>query len=552
MIFKRNTRLICMAALVALMCLAVDKPARANGHSDVEGVLEQRLSAPASAALVESEGVRLVSPSSVRAFYQQAGGAPVWNTSGRFRTLSRSLLSVVHSARDHGLSPGFYHERFIERASRRPYEELDEARKVDLELVFTDALLALGNDLLTGRTRRVELDESSIDAAESVDVSEAARQAIENGELRDFLPRLAPRAAAYGRLREALSRLRSLEPADRPFELPGRTLHPGDTGGAVAALRGRLAFLGDLPAFADDNRGVLDEPLVEAVKRFQTRHGLQVDGVVGRETRRALETPVSRRIRQAELSLERWRRLPRDPGDRYLAVNIAGQDLTAVENGRRTLYMRVIVGLPFRRTPSFASQIETVVLNPYWEVPYSIAVNEILPKVREDAGYLQRENMEVLNRLESGGRPIDPATIDWDQASARNFPYRFRQKPGPDNALGEIKFLLPNPYSVYLHDTPAKTLFSKARRCFSHGCVRLEKPLELADLLLHDEPGWSFERVEKTLETEQNYRIRLTRTMPVYLVYWTAWVDNDGTVHFRDDVYGRDQRLEAALDRLKP
>jgi murein L,D-transpeptidase YcbB/YkuD len=152
--------------------------------------------------------------------------------------------------------------------------------------------------------------------------------------------------------------------------------------------------------------------------------------------------------------------------------------------------------------------------------------------------------MQVLN---AGDGVVDPATINWDQMSARGFRYRFRQKPGPDNALGRIKFVLPNRYSVYLHDTPAKTLFSQARRCFSHGCVRLEKPLALADLLLHDEPGWSMERVDKTLDTEQNFHIRLTRPMPVYLVYWTAWVDNEGTIQFRSDVYGRDERLEAAL-----
>jgi len=158
----------------------------------------------------------------------------------------------------------------------------------------------------------------------------------------------------------------------------------------------------------------------------------------------------------------------------------------------------------------------------------------------------------VLNRLDGGTQPVDTSTIEWDRVSARGFPYRFRQKPGPDNALGAVKFLMPNPYSVYLHDTPAKTLFARARRCFSHGCVRLEKPFELADVMLHDEPGWSPERVKKTLDTEQDHRIRLTRPMPVYLVYWTAWVDNKGMIQFRPDVYGRDERLSSALDELKP
>lgn len=498
------------------------------------------------------DGIGLASSESIRSFYKARDYSPAWHQDGEFRTRSQTLLSVVRSVAGHGLAPRDYHVSFIERIARPPYEQYEAERKVDIELRFSDALLTLANDLLKGRARRVELKDTSIDAAEDIDLNEMARAALADGDLERFVEQLAPQAAAYDRLRGVLSNLRALEPAGDPFELPVRTLHPGDTGGEVAALRRRLALLGDLPDTADDNRGVLDEPLVQAVKRFQARHGLEVDGVVGRETRNALEAPVSKRRKQVELSLERWRWLPRRPGDRYLLVNIGGQELDVIENGRRTLHMRVIVGRPFQRTPSFASRIDTVVLNPYWEVPYSIAVNEILPTLRTDPDYLKRENMQVLKRLEGGGEPIDPATIDWDQVSGSNFPYRFRQKPGPDNALGQVKFLLPNPYSVYLHDTPAKTLFSRARRCFSHGCVRLEKPLELADLLLHDEPGWSFDRVEKTLETEQNYRISLTRTMPVYLVYWTAWVDNQGAIHFRDDVYGRDERLEAVLGESNP
>jgi L,D-transpeptidase YcbB len=458
----------------------------------------------------------------------------------------------VAASLSHGLSPQNYHAALIERLADTPYEAREAAGRVDIELLYTDALLTLAGDLLEGRARRVELDDSAIDSSEDIDVNETVRAAVEAGALRRVLERTAPEPEAYARLRQALSRLRDLDRAEKPFSLPPRTLRPGDTGGEIAALRRRLAFLGDLPEAYDDGSNVMDEPLVDAVKRFQARHGLLVDGIVGRETRPALETPMSIRIEQVELNLERWRWLPRDPGERYLVVNIAGQELEVVANDRRILYMRVIVGRPFQRTPSFASRIDTIVLNPYWEVPYSIAVNEILPKLRIDPGYLDRENMQVLPRLDGAGRPIDPLSIDWDQVSARNFPYRFRQEPGPDNSLGLVKFLMPNPYSVYLHDTPAKSLFAQARRCYSHGCVRLEKPFELATLLLRDEPGWSVERVERTLETERNHHIHLRRAMPVFLVYWTAWMDNQGIIHFRDDVYGRDQRLRAALAALRP
>lgn len=552
MVFMQHISVILIMAVVVLVCRPAEAPAQTGTTGVVREILQARLSSPAGSLLVDVEGADLLSPGSVRSFYDEHQHSPVWNTGNRFRSLSRDLLAVVRSAGGHGLEPRIYHESFIERIARLPYEQYDAERKVDIELLFTDALLAFANDLLKGRARLVELEDSSIDASEDVDANEVAYAALAAGELQRLVEQLAPAAAAYERLRDALSGLRALEPPEQPFELSERTLHPGDTGGEVAALRRRLVYLGDLAEADSDKRGMRDESLVEAVRRFQSRHGLEVDGIVGPETRAALDTPTSTRIAQVESALERWRWLPRDPGVRYLVVNIAGQELEAVQNGRRTVHMRVIVGGPFQRTPSFASKIDTVVLNPYWEVPYSIAVNEILPKLRTDPDYLARENMQVLKRLDRDGQPIDPADIDWNQIFARNFPYRFRQRPGPGNALGQVKFLMPNPYSVYLHDTPDKRLFSRARRCFSHGCIRLEKPLELADLLLHDEPGWSFERVEKTLDTEQNYRIQLTRAMPVYLVYWTAWVDNEGIVHFRDDVYGRDGRLKTALDELNP
>jgi len=541
--------------LCAIVVLAVlGGPVRAAAQQDsgdpLQPGLAARLSGSSGAGAVAMENKRMQLPKAVRAFYEARDYAPAWHADGRFRPAMRTLLDVVRSASAHGLPPRLYHAAFMERLVRSPEAQYDTARRVDIELLLTDAMLSLANDMLRGRARRVDLKDTSFDAAEDINADEVAAAALASGDLAGLTNRVAPEAAAYRRLREALARLRE-RAADAPaLDLPESTLHPGDAGAGVAALRRRLVLLGDLPAPAGDPGGVMDAPLVDAVKRFQARHGLEVDGVVGRDTRAALETPLAKRVKQLELSLERWRWLPRDPGGRYMIVNIGGQELDVIENDQATLEMRVIVGKPYQRTPSFASRVETVVLNPYWNVPHSIAVNEILPKLREDPSYLARENMEVLRREVGSGTSVNSSSIDWDQVPARNFSYRFRQRPGPGNALGAIKFLMPNPYSVYLHDTPAKSLFARSRRNFSHGCVRLELPLELAEVLLHDEPGWAMERVEKTLETEQNYRIRLTHPMPVYLVYFTAWTDNDGMIHFRDDVYRRDARLQAALEHL--
>jgi len=535
-----------LGVLAALACGVMVASAQANSAPPVAALLKDRIAGGAGADAYEA---RMSEPDALAAMYAGRGYSPLWAVNGRFARRGESLLAVLRKAADHGLEPDRYRVDRVERVVSLPLNQYTPDQQVDIELLLSDALLAYLRDLLRGRAQRVELEDSSFNVDENIDLTGLLEQAVTTNRIPDLVDQVVPETPAYARLKRALTDLRSLAAIESRFDLPDDTLHPGDEAEAVRLLRRRLAALGDLPQAENNNRDIFDDTLERAVRLFQARHGLEIDGVVGRETRAALETPISHRVEQVELSLERWRWLPRQPGDRYLVVNIAGQSLDVMENGRSTLHMRVVVGLPFLRTPSFASKIETVVLNPYWEVPYSIAVKEILPKLREDALYLARERMQVLKR--GTHELVNPIPIDWNEVPARNFPYRFRQKPGPDNSLGRVKFLMPNPYSVYLHDTPAKTLFSRARRCFSHGCVRLEKPLELADLLLHTEPGWSFERVDKTLETEKNYRIRLTNPMPAYLVYWTAWMDNAGIVHFRDDVYGRDKRLKAALEASK-
>lgn len=531
---------------VCLASLPTAAAAQSASKDDVSVIIRARLAGPAGAVL--SDGAAPLAVKSLRSFYAGRDYAPAWNSGPGFKPLAGELLGVIRSARRQGLSPAVYHERLIEQAAKTPYGQYSARGKAGVDLLMSDALLGYATDLLYGRAAGADSKGSAIDAPEDVNLDHTVAQALSSGRLEGLVRRLAPVPAAYGRLQDALARLRSLEPLERPLRLPERTLHPGDSGSEVVALRGRLALLGDLPPADENGSDVLDPPLVAAVKHFQSRWGLEPDGTVGRKTRAALEVPLSKRIEKIKLNLERWRWLPRDPGDRYIIVNIAAQELRVIENRRSTLSMRVIVGKPFRRTPSFASRITEVVLNPYWRVPRSIAVNEILPILRRDPDYLEREHMEVLR--ESGTETVDPATIDWKKMRARGFPYRFRQKPGPDNALGRVKFVLPNRYNVYLHDTPAKSLFAHANRCFSHGCVRLEKPRELANLLLDDQAGWGSERVEKTLETEQDFHVRLTHPMPVYLVYWTAWVDRRGAIHFRNDIYGRDKHLKSVLRSL--
>jgi L,D-transpeptidase YcbB len=293
---------------------------------------------------------------------------------------------------------------------------------------------------------------------------------------------------------------------------------------------------------------VFDAPLQAAVIRFQRRHGLETDGAVGPITLAELDRPVAERIRQIERNLERWRWLPHDLGSRYILVDIAGFELRVFEDEHMVMDMQVIVGRDYRQTPVFNDQIRYLVLSPYWNVPASLAVKDILPLARSDPRYLQEHGFKVL----AGGwgadaRVVDATMVDWENISESNFPYRFRQDPGPYNSLGRVKFMFPNEFDVYLHDTPSVGLFARTSRDISSGCIRLERPLDLAEYLLDGASGWTRERILSGMNSGKERNITLPTPVPVHMIYLTVWTEPDGTAYFRPDVYGRDARLDTAL-----
>jgi len=278
------------------------------------------------------------------------------------------------------------------------------------------------------------------------------------------------------------------------------------------------------------------------VKRFQRRHGLEPDAVVGRAVAAQMNVPADARVRQIALSLERWRWLPRDLGDRHILVNLPEYRLEVWENHQVPLTMRVVVGKKDTPTPIFADDMTHVVFSPYWNVPPDIVKNETIPSALRDPAFLDRTNMEVLDR---SGKPVDPSSIDMEAVGE----YRFRQRPGSSNSLGLVKFVFPNSYNVYLHDTPADSLFARATRSFSHGCVRVEQPEALARYVLGDQPDWTPERISEAMHAGTEKTVKLSRPLPVYLGYWTARVSADGIVQFRDDIYAIDARLTTLLTR---
>lgn len=343
------------------------------------------------------------------------------------------------------------------------------------------------------------------------------------------------------RLQQALAHYRHLAAQGGWPSLPsGVILRQGDRGYAVVVLQHRLHATGDLTTWPPDAGDLFDEALAQAVRTFQQRHGLDLDGIVGSDTRAALQVAVEERIRQLALNTSRWHDLPEPLGPRYILVNIPSFTLQVVEHEQPVLSMRVVVGTPSRPTPLFRSMLTAVILNPAWDVPDRIAREEIVPLQRHTPSYLTTHHFTLLQGWGAEARVIAPHTIDWSQISSSHFPYRLRQEPGPTNALGRVKFLVPNPFHVFLHDTPARSLFRQPVRASSHGCIRLEQPEALAAYLLRDDPTWTRGRIDAAIAQGQQRTIALAAPIPVYVFYHTAWVDTAGTVHFRPDIYAYD------------
>jgi murein L,D-transpeptidase YcbB/YkuD len=385
---------------------------------------------------------------------------------------------------------------------------------------------------------------SPIEAAATAepDSIEIARDSEDTEEF-DGLPEEShPESTSYLKLESALAQYRSLQRScGWPAVPDGPSMRKGDSGPRVATLRNRLSISGDLEEVNQQDSDLFDDELDLAVRRFQERHGRTVDGIVGSNTLTDLNVSVEQRVRQIELNLERWRQVPRNLGERYIMVNTASFQLEFVENNQRLMKMRVVAGRRSRSTPEVSSQLTYLVINPYWHIPHGIAKRDILPKIQEDPDYLVRQRILVFENWESDAPKIDAQSVEWSEVTERSFAFKLRQEPGPRNALGRIKFAFPNQFSVYLHGTPAQGLFRKAQRDFSSGCVRIEKPIELASLLLANEPGWTRKRLINTIRAGKTQVVRLSEKVPVHLSYWTAWVDENGTTHFRDDIYGRDK-----------
>jgi murein L,D-transpeptidase YcbB/YkuD len=486
-----------------------------------------------TAAEVRVAGIPLLATPVLRDLY--ATDAPRWTAAGLV-----ALRAEIDRAAEDGLEPRDFLVDALAGAER-----LGEAER---QLLASEALARLAFTLRYGKANPAALDRNWNYSREfgAVNPVRWLRAAIAGDDLRARLAALRPQGPYYRGLVAELARLRALAAHGGWSALPtGDTLKPGADDPRVSALRTRLAADGELDA-ATAATGTLYTPaLARAVESFQASHGLNPDGVVGRQTLAAINLPIAARIDQLRVNLERIRWVFRDLPGEFVVVNIAGFVAGYFSDGDLRWSARAIVGRPYRQTPVFKDELSYLELNPTWTVPPTILRNDILPRLRQDPGYLREKKLRVVD---PNGGAVGAAAIDWRTVSAANFPYYLRQDPGPDNALGRIKFMFPNPHAVYLHDTPARELFRHAERSFSSGCIRIENPLALAALLLREPGRWNEASLRAAIDEGRTQRVNLPRRVPIMLLYLTAWPDRAGRVQYRRDLYGRDPAALAALD----
>ena len=493
---------------------------------------------PALETIVSGKPLPNVEPDvwpDVRAFYTQREHAPAWVDNRRPTSRAADAIAVLNTARQHGYSPDEYGAKEllamsqdVETIDKESPKRLEHNAEFDVRL--TAGLLAFGRDVAIGRTKDSKW-KSQRKAPDFV----AALAKIVDGDAKDWVDAVRPPHAEYERLANALDALNGQKEKGGWVSVPA-IAKPGASGPAVVALRQRLSASGHLkgdPAASSS----YDADVETAVKSFQELHGIKATGIVDAQTLAALNVPLDARMRQVALNLQRWRWMPDDLGERHFMVNVPQFHLIAREQGKPVMDIRVVVGKVGNNTPLFSDEMESVVFSPYWNIPDSIAQGETLPALARDPNYLARQNIEIVR---TSGEKVSTDDVDWgDPESLKGF--AFRQRPGSGNALGYVKFLFPNSYNVYLHDTPADKLFGKPTRAFSHGCIRVEEPETLAKYVLRDYPEWDEQSIFTAMRAGTERHVKLKQKIPVHIVYFTSWVDENGGLHFQPDIYGYDQ-----------
>lgn len=494
---------------------------------------------------------RLYCSAHLRQLYAHRLFKPLWIADGTPNRLALDLVQCLRRVDEEGLRLQDYHLSSIgTHLSRIAIQSSDRTisqdQWADLDLLFSDAFLLLSSHGQNGRADRTLLGKEWNGERENLDLARILMTALKTNDVCGTLQSLFPRHQEYVGLKSALARYRVIMARGGWKSVPqGSDIGPDGYGERAQALQERLLGSEDLAEPFDP--GISDQRLTKALKTFQSRHGIKTDGILNSATVKALNVPVEDRVRQLLINMERWRWLPRNLGYSRILVNIAAYDCTVLEGHKSVLNMKAVVGRPYRQSPVFSALMRYVVFNPSWEVPPNIAHQDIIPHAQKDPEYFAKNKIRVISGWGEESRDIDPTTVDWKQFNGKRPPFRFHQIPGTTNPLGRVKFMFPNPHSVYLHDTPTRKLFDRDVRTFSSGCIRLEKPLELAAHLFKNTPLSRSEALNSLLAKKSEQTIPLTTPIPVHILYLTAWCDQDGLIHFGSDIYDRDPAVINAL-----
>lgn len=483
------------------------------------------------------KNVASIDTTSLSKLYQHSDDY-LWHKNQKLNNNAYEALTFIEDALQHGLDPEQYHASFL-----REFEPLaSQSEQKVYDYLLSDGLVKLIVDISKGR-----LDPGVVDPKWSIpqqpfNATAFLNKALTGNNFKQQLNSLIPTSKQYQFLQHAVAHYQKLVDEGGWSKIPkSHKMYPGDSHPYVPLIRKRLAFEDtSLSETTTDQSELFSQTLSDAVKRFQIRYSLKVDGVYGRKTRAAMNVSVEKRLEQIKINLERLRWLPDKLGQRYIMVNLANYRLMAVEDNAVKLDMRVIVGKKDRETPTFTSKMQHIVLNPHWYVPKKLARLDLIPQQQANPDYFRNNNIRIVDAYRGIINEISPDSIDWDTINGDEFPYFLRQDPGKSNALGQMKFIMPNPWQIYLHDTPGKRLFNRTERNFSSGCIRVEDPLALASFSLSED--YNPKKISAIIASNKKHYAKLAQPLPVYTVYLTVWASGDELI-FSPDNYKRDLKM---------
>lgn len=543
----KNALIYPVVFLVAqfLWCL----PAGATASEEFHSAMARHLSCfPLQLVNLNKQEISIINENLCLAtIYAATGMKPLWVSENGPDKNAAVILQVLENAESEGLRANDYNVEGIKSLwqSVKP----DHLAQLDTQLTLN--FIKYAHDVAHGRILPFKADPKLFAEAGDSHFNPVLviKQALSAPDLASYLDDLPPSHEYYQKLRAALQFYRNIDRTRGWSRVAdGKTLHPGDLDERIRQIRQLLTQPDELNPAAK-NEILYDEQLVPVIKKFQKQFGLEEDGIIGRRTLAALNTTPEELINKIILNMARWRWQEHELGRRYIMVNIANYDLKAMEEGQEILKMAVIVGKLQHQTPVFSHRVQYVDFNPFWNIPPSIARNEELPELRKDRFYLVNRKVRLFSNWQTDAVELDSTAIDWLSVTPREMNrYKLRQDPGPWNALGPVKLVFPNRYNVYIHGTPAQELFEHNKRNFSHGCIRASQPLALVKFALSKEKqDWSMDKIQEVIALGTRKVVNISTPLPVHITYQTVWVDNQGIIHFNDDIYGRDRKLEEIL-----